>query len=488
MLLAFAVLIATPVPWLPPIVLAAGVGVALLRIAARAGRALAREIEPAGTIALGRDRSGHAVSIAREELSAHGLVLGASGAGKTTTLLRILTEQIRAGRPVIAIDMKGSPAFARTLAEACHAAGRPFKRWTMEGGGSWNPLQYGNPTELKDKLIATERFSEPHYQRAAERYLQTALRVLQSVHPGRPATLEEVVQVLDPKRLSPLLRELPRDQADPVQDYLAGLTHDQHSAIRGLQTRLALITESQAGRFLSPQASGGVAAENLNSDAIDLRRALTGREVVLFSLNSSAYGKLASQLGTLAVQDLVSALGRQLANEPEAAPAATIAIDEFSGLGGDHVVALFARVREAGGGVLVATQEMADLERAASGLRDQVIGNTAFKVIHRQDVPSSARLAAQMGGTEPAWDESWSTSGGLFQRGSATRSTRRQVDRFILDPNEILSLRTGEAAVISKLRGSRPRVLRISPVSRPREPGRAHQRRAETRRDGPVLE
>ena len=29
-----------------------------------------------------------------EELSAHGLILGASGAGKSTTLLTILTEQI----------------------------------------------------------------------------------------------------------------------------------------------------------------------------------------------------------------------------------------------------------------------------------------------------------------------------------------------------------------------------------------------------------
>ena len=52
-----------------------------------------------------------------DELSAHGLIVGASGAGKSTTLLTILTDQIRRGRPVVAIDMKGSPAFARELAE-----------------------------------------------------------------------------------------------------------------------------------------------------------------------------------------------------------------------------------------------------------------------------------------------------------------------------------------------------------------------------------
>jgi hypothetical protein len=468
-LAAFAAVVLAPVPWLVPAVVIAGLGAT----AFRAALALARMREPrpaalGAAIELGRDRRGRAVRIERDELAAHGLILGASGAGKTTTLLRILTEQIRAGQPVIAIDMKGSPAFARTLADASLAAGRPFKLWTTEGGASWNPLQYGNPTELKDKLIATERFTEPHYQRAAERYMQTVLRVLQAAHRDRPATLEEVVLMMDPRRLPSLLRELPGDQAEPVHDYLAGLTADQHSAIRGMQTRLALITESQAGAFLSPSPG---------ADAIDLRVALSGREVALFSLNSSSYGKLASQLGTLVVQDLVSALGRQLADEASGRPPpATIAIDEFSGLGGDHVVALFARVREAGGGVLVATQEMADLERAASGLRDQIVGNTAIKIIHRQDVPASARMVAQMGGTERVWEPLRPLGGGLFGGGGPPRGFRRQIERFILDPNEINTLRTGEAAVISKLRGEPPRVLRVSPVARREPPSPAGRR------------
>ncbi len=80
--------------------------------------------------------------------------------------------------------MKGSPAFARALAEAAAAAGRAVRVWTLDGGAHWNPLAHGNATELKDKLIATERFTEPHYQRAAERYVQTVLQV--SAHAPTP--------------------------------------------------------------------------------------------------------------------------------------------------------------------------------------------------------------------------------------------------------------------------------------------------------------
>ena len=60
---------------------------------------------------------------------------------------------------------------------------------TPDGPSHWNPLAYGNATALKDKLIATERFTEPHYQRAAERYVQTALAVLHARRPGTAGAL-----------------------------------------------------------------------------------------------------------------------------------------------------------------------------------------------------------------------------------------------------------------------------------------------------------
>src|SRR5207248_11598306 len=128
------------------------------------------------------------------------------------------------------IDMQGWPGSAAALADASAAAGRPFRIWTPDGQSRWNPLAHGNATELKDKLIATERFTEPHYQRAAERYVQNVLQVLAASHPGRPPTLDEVVRLMEPHRLSGSLRGIPRAHAERIQDYLAGLTPDQLSA------------------------------------------------------------------------------------------------------------------------------------------------------------------------------------------------------------------------------------------------------------------
>lgn len=463
-LAAFIALLALPAPVAVPVV------AAMLAVTAiRAGRSLAGLMRsPArrrGEIVLGTDARGRLVRLGDEELSAHGLIVGASGAGKTTTLLTILTDQVRRGRPVVAIDMKGSPAFVRELAEAAAAAGRPIKVWTLDGGAYWNPLAHGNATELKDKLIRTEHFTEPHYMRAAERYVQTVLQVLGQAHPERPPTLHEVVELMDPARLTGILRHVDRGLRERVQDYRAGLTPDQLSAIRGLQTRLAILTESHIGPHLAPPRA---AAGDAHADTIDLRSALSGPEVVVFSLNSSRYGQLAAQTGSLVVQDLVATSGVRLdqPSDGRALEPAMIGIDEFSGIGTDHVAALLARGREAGMPVFVSTQELVDFERASPGFKDLVLGVTAVKIFHRQDVPESARTIAQIAGTEMVWEETRQMGGGLLGGYDTGRGTRRQVERFIVDPNKIKTLPRGQAIVISKIRGTRPRTVRVMPPRR----------------------
>jgi type IV secretory pathway TraG/TraD family ATPase VirD4 len=400
-----------------------------------------------GGIALGHDPAGRAVVLGERELSAHGLILGASGAGKSTTLLRILSDQIEQGAPVLAIDLKGSPSFVARLQTAGSTTGRRVRVWTPDGPECWNPLSHGNATQLKDKLIATERFTEPHFQRAAERYLQLALQTL--VQAGGAPSLFEVTRLLEPRRLAALARGLPRSRSEHLRDYLSSLTSDQLSAVRGLASRLAIITESHTGAYLTDPDRRG----------IDLRRALSGDEVVVFSLNSSSYGKLAAQLGTLAVQDLLSAVGYRLAAGSR--EQAIVAIDEFSALGSDNVISLLARGRESGVSVLLATQELADLDRAARGLRDQVLGNTALKIAHRQEVPESALAVARMAGTHRYWERGFSLRPGPAGLRRAAAETYRVAERPAVDPEAVRTLPTGDAILITKLPSASTRLVRV---------------------------
>ena len=274
----FAALMLSPPAWVTVALLAGSVVAAVGLSARRIARARAAHATAAGDgVALGVDAGGRQVVLSDQQLSAHGLILGASGAGKSTTLLRILTDHVTRNRPVIAIDMKGSPSFAGELETAAAAAGRPFALWSIDGPTHWNPLSHGNPTELKDRLIATERFSEPHYKRAAERYAQMALGVLAQAHPGRPPTLTEIVTAMDPHRLPRMLRDLPRfaGRARPGLPHGAGARPGQRGqraadaagaagrigggAVSGARTRLrrsdrpASRSVRGCGRRLQPQ-------------------------------------------------------------------------------------------------------------------------------------------------------------------------------------------------------------------------------------------
>lgn len=374
----------------------------------RAGRLAARVAQgsrlPQDGVLLGIDERRRSVRLSDAELAAHALLVGATGAGKTTTLLVIVRSAIRRALPVVFVDLKGDPRVIAELQDEARAAGRPFEAWSLDGPACWNPLARGNHSELKDKLIGLEQWSEPHYKRAAERYLQTVFAVLHAREGDHtPPTLGDVVELMEPRRLNACLRHVPQTLADRVAGYLDTLAGDQLSAVRGLGTRLAVITESSAGQYLQPDEDGR---------GLDLLRCLQAGAVVVFSLNSSTYGELAAQVGGLILQDLKTVAGAII--DQGTTMRSYIPIDEFSALNGDHVLALLARGRAAGMAVLLCTQELADLARVAEGFDDQVIGTTAVKIAHRQDVPESAETIAGIAGTRQVWEHTRQTRHGLL--------------------------------------------------------------------------
>jgi type IV secretory pathway TraG/TraD family ATPase VirD4 len=151
---------------------------------------------------------------------------------------------------------------------------------------------------------------------------------------------------------------------------------------------------------------------------------------------------------------------------------ATIALDEFSALGADNVLSLLARGREAGISVLLATQELSDLERAAHGFRDQVLGITALKLAHRQEVDASAVAISSLAGTERAWRETRQLPALGGGRRFAARGSRSEVERPVVHPNEIKRLPTGQLVLLSNV--PEPRIARTT-VRRPPSRARSDQ-------------
>ena len=401
-------------------------------IGALAGRLTrpARRRSPSAGVVVGLDGRLRAVTIPLpRDSGSHVLIAGATGSGKTVTEALIVARAIERGHGAIVIDPKGDPLLREQAREQADRAGRPYREWTPAGPCAYNPYAHGSPSEVADKALAGERYSEPHYLRQAQRYLAHAVRALAAC--GGPATPATLVELMDPRRLELAGRAMPDErEARRLFDYLDTLDARQRAGLAGTRDRLAILSESELGRWLEP--APGV-------EVIDLLAAVRAREIVYFRLEADRLPLLAQMLAAAIVSDLVT-----VAAVCQTAPVPTVvAIDEFSAIVAEGVARLFGRARAAGFSMVLATQELADLRAGGGELLEQVLGNVETVIAHRQAVPDSADLVARIGGTRP----SWNTTRQYTHRLPTGRSTRTRSREFAIHPDVIRSLARGTAAV-----------------------------------------
>jgi type IV secretory pathway TraG/TraD family ATPase VirD4 len=393
-----------------------------------------------GELALGRDQRGRGVTVPfGGKDGSHVLVVGATGSGKTVTQTWIAACAIEHGRAAIVVDPKGDEGMLGEIRHAAERAGRRLLRWTPRGGVVYNPYARGSETEIADKLLAGERFTEPHYLRQAQRYLGHVVRVLRAR--GGEVSLHAILEQLDPQALERLTRELPEGGGEATQAYLDSLTARQRGDLAGVRDRLAILAESDVGPWLDPRTP--------DAERFDLLGAVRARDVVYLDLEADSRPLVAEMLGAAIIQDLQTTVAA-LQGRPEPT---LVVIDEFSAVAAEQVVRLFNRARSAGFSLLLGTQELADLRLPGrERLLEQVMGNLSVLVAHRQVVPRSAELIAEVAGTRAAW---------RVARHSDGRSTRTRSRESVLDRDQLMDLAPGWAAVIALGCGRPARIARI---------------------------
>jgi conjugal transfer pilus assembly protein TraD len=398
---------------------------------------------------VGADIRGRAVHIPLAPGSAmHTLVLGATGSGKTVTQTWITVRAIQQGQAAIVIDPKGDEQLRGALARAAHQNGRTFLEWTPEGPCTYNPYAHGSATEVADRALSAERFTEPHYLRQAQRYLGHAVRAMRAAEMTvSPATL---VAHLEPIQLEILARKLPESDARPLWGYLDSLTVRQERDLAGTRDRLAILCESELGPLLEPVEAP--------RRCIDLDQALAWQAVVYFRLDADRRPLAAAMLAGAIVGDLIAIAA---ARQGDAAPA-VVAIDEFSALAADQVSRLFARGRSAGISLVLATQELSDLRAAGrEELLDQVLGNLGALIAHRQVLPASAELVASVAGTRPVWSVTEHTRSPPAPLAGRYSRTRARVREYVIHPDTVSSLPCGAAAVMVPAGDQAPVIARM---------------------------
>jgi len=376
----------------------------------------------------------------------HSLIVGKTGSGKTVTQAYLAAQSILAGQGAIVVDPKGDSAMRDVLQHAAAAAGKRFVEWTTSGPTVYNPYRHGVATEIADKALSAETYSEPHYLRQAQRYLGHQIRTMKKA--GVPIDAASMVRYMHHKNLLELGKKLSAADAAPMREYVNNLSTNQVAELGGTRDRLAILAESDIGRWLTPQDG---------DDELDLREIVAQGDVAYFQLDSDRFPLASQMVGVSVVCDLITiaaSLQRTRTQKPT-----LVMVDEFAAVAATEVVRLLGRGRSAGLSVVLGTQSLSDFTSAddSGALEDQVLDNISSLVIHLQTVPDSAERLCRIAGTEQTWTTTMRTHAviGSIPTGDGTKSLDRQ---FIIHPDTIKNLKVGEAIVVGIGLDQRPAV------------------------------
>ncbi|MEW5873445.1 MAG: helicase HerA-like domain-containing protein [Chloroflexota bacterium] len=407
----------------------------------RALVAINRAAHPGGGVLLGVEKgNGKRVVLVDAELNQHLFLVGTTGSGKTTTVMNFVESAAQRGVPLVLVDGKGDPGLAARVRALAERNNREFRHFAMAGPSArYNPLAAGGITELKDKLLHLTEWSEMHYEALAGRYLQLMFRVFELA--GTRADLAAVARYLDLKRLEALAKREIKDKVK-LQEVFDVSHSYQGGEIQGLAARLAALTESEIGHLFATDEDGG---------AIDLERVIGGGGVAVFSLDSLAFPEYSRLLGRLIIADLKCAAARSYKREKRYVYAI---FDEFSVFASRAVVDLIGKARGAGFCTVIATQSLSDIEAAAGeAVVEQIVDNCNTFIVQRQNSAKSAEMLAGIIGTRENIEITQQVEyliPGLKTTTSGKMGTRRQVREYLVHPDEVKRLKTGEAVVVRK--------------------------------------
>lgn len=415
-------------------------------------------------VPIGVDEAARPVTLDATALRTHGVVIGPTGVGKTQALERVLYGFTGAPAarelhlPAVVIDMKADPGLAATLAAIATQTGRRFHHVTADATGtSYNPLAGLTADEMSDALyetlFAADKNVNLHYATLSRRLLQQACRVCVDLADARVARvgggtwtigLADVADLLNLDTLRSVNPYLSPSVATSLTRYLADLDASKYEGDVGdVRDRVAVIVDTAAGRAL-------------DATGFQLEQAIRAGDIVCFSLDAAGAPQTARTIGTLAVQDLCATFGRLARDGWGKTHMCLTILDEFSALETPRVADLYARARSAGGAVLLATQDLdADLEAVSPQFAASVRTNANVWLVLRQTRGEAADAIARDIGSRLAWKETvqveddWDALGGMHAASGV--GSLREVDEFILHPNDIKSLPQGGAYLVVKV-------------------------------------
>ena len=361
---------------------------------------------------------GRMVLLSQERLCRHLLVCGATGSGKTETLLRLAwTVAKESDAPVFYLDGKGDRESAERFAGLMVDAGRSTRVFPNESFAGWR----GEAHEIHSRLMAIIDYASEGPAAWYRDVAKTTLRLVCEYPEGPPRSSAMLLARIDHASLL---------AAHPGSSALAALTPSQVAQVR-------LRYEAFFGQVRG-QLDGDWAWEDTSAGY-----------VLLDSLT------LSEEVGGLA-RFLFEDFMHYIATRKPRGQFCVLIVDEFSSLA--RSASMAARVEKARGflaSLILAPQVVEGMGGAAETAR--ILGSVETVIAHRVNTPDD--IVALAGTRQTPKLTTRIAEDGMTREGSIHHEHELKID-----PNKVRNLDPGAAYIISRGRAMRAQVLQAPDV------------------------
>jgi type IV secretory pathway TraG/TraD family ATPase VirD4 len=400
--------------------------------------------------------------LSEEQMNHHVHIVGASGFGKTVLLSHIVKKAIESKKGLLFIDQKGDrdtvELFTRFVRDANRKDLKVFSLSPHDRSATYNILSNGSANELRDRIMQSFIWSEEFYQNQAASFLIRLLIGLVWLRENRGLKLDAGVILecmSNHKEIESYLGQIPLTQKrewellDSARLFIKST--DQSKTLQGLRVQLESIVFSDFGAKLL-----------CVDDGISLFHTVQNGGIVFMFLDTRRFGPTATAVGRFIIQDL-KAVSARIDSEIEKhnRKPFTVVIDEFADLAQEDFISFLDRARSSKIGIVLAHQEISDLDRISPEFCGRLMGNTATMFAFLQKRPESAELISGIAGTRKVWKETKAMERMLGIEIDTGKRSKREVEEFVIHPNQIKSLRVGECIRISKYPNSTAKKIKV---------------------------
>lgn len=419
-------------------------------------QALAELPSPETSVLLGLDQSGEPVTMTDRQRSMHMQILGQTGSGKTQSVIYPLLFQDarrlwedpstkkKVHRPIVFIDAKGSIENEQMLASIASATGRKegLRIFSLNPGNpthTYNPLHLSatdDPRQVAERVFSTfEGDLDVQYYKDMARELWVNL-ICVMASSGKQMTMLDAAAAISNRDV---MREALSMGSDRTARRAIQSRYDQLGTRAG-ETYTGLL--AAVNRYDHP-------AVNVYNPDIILDELFAEGGMVGFSLSANAYKYQAKSIGLIVLQHIQHIGAQRQMDRSLCQVPAYIYADEFYTFSYQGFVDAVNKLRDANLSMLLSHQSMSDLDLVSPEFAQGIWDNTRNRIIlFQNDGDLCDRIAGGVGTKKSVALTVRKSTDDYLNQESMLEASSREVDEYILHPNQIKHLKMGQAYLV----------------------------------------